>query len=172
MCQFHLSCPFWNKLYLSFSLYFPSAKHVACHMVNNVVKWQKNYITASNMSDDEYQLFLRTANKNTLMVKYLNLGEWPLETASLFYWNPTLLCSSILDTVLGVYHSESSNLGKISHMVDFWCQWKQSHRVNSNTCQIGQKKVCHVVYCTALWRYHSHRVNVKSHGNSICTNTW
>lgn len=42
-----------------------------------------------------------------------------METASLFYWNPTVLCSSNLDGDLGAYHSEGHNLGKIIHMVDF-----------------------------------------------------
>lgn len=37
------------------------------------------------MSDDQSQILLGRANKDTLILKYLNDGTWLIETVSLFY---------------------------------------------------------------------------------------
>lgn len=140
------------------------------------MKWWRHYYTlTSNMSDDESQLLLRTANKDTFIYKHLNVGAWLMETASLFYWNPTILYSWVLDLsrILGACYSESHNLGKIIPMDDFWHQWKQTDRVSCHACQTEQpRKVWQFAYGTGLWRCYSPGVTAKSQVTQYVQTTW
>lgn len=61
------------------------------------------------MFDDKSQILLRRANKDTLILKYLNDG------IPILLKPKTVFCTVLFNTDLGVYHAESKSRQDHSH---------------------------------------------------------
>lgn len=135
-CNYHHNVLLLPSVYLLVLLKLPFLKgkiHVLFTVLSispaisssiNCCEIIKKYIWASNTYEDKSQILLRTSNKDRLTLKYLKDGAWLMETASLSYWNSSVLCSSILDSFRGLPFRVIISGQDHSHA---WSQWKQSH---------------------------------------------